>query len=62
MPSPEPHRDPGYSAPSRASVYALSAPDPEPLPETTRALVVWEGPSWTEIDLEDIATNLEDIT
>jgi len=45
-------RDVGYSAPSRASVYALAEPDPDPLPETTRTLVVWEGPYWTEIDLE----------
>lgn len=52
------HRDPGYSAPSRASIYALAEPDPEPLPETTRTLVVWEGPCWTEVDPE--TTNPED--
>lgn len=32
------------------SIYALSPPDPEPLPRPTRTVVDWRDREWTEID------------
>ena len=42
---------PGYSSPSRASVYALAKPDSEPLPKCTRMLVEFDGDAFAETDV-----------